>query len=160
MACSTGEACGLTATRSPASRWANHSAVITDTSDALRGLVAADLDPVAGLALAVGRVDDADGEPEHAALDLLEHVEVDLGLGGSAHDGLLGGCGLGRLGWYVVVRARGQRAGAAGPGPGGSAWPSISAVRRSPRPPVTVSTTVKTAAPVSTIVVPDGTSRW
>src|SRR5215213_4655792 len=35
MACSTGEACGLTETRSGASRWANHSAVIRLTIDAL-----------------------------------------------------------------------------------------------------------------------------
>ena len=35
MACSTGEACGLTDTRSGASRCANHSAVISETIDAL-----------------------------------------------------------------------------------------------------------------------------
>src|SRR4051794_12683318 len=35
MACSTGLACGLTLTRSGASRWANHSAVISDTIEAL-----------------------------------------------------------------------------------------------------------------------------
>src|SRR5215208_4879005 len=35
MACSTGEACGFTETRSGASRWANHSAVIRLTIDAL-----------------------------------------------------------------------------------------------------------------------------
>ena len=35
MACSTGDACGLTLTRSAPSRCANHSAVITVTSDAL-----------------------------------------------------------------------------------------------------------------------------
>src|SRR5215211_7204902 len=35
MACRTGEACGLTETRSGASRWANHSAVISETIDAL-----------------------------------------------------------------------------------------------------------------------------
>ena len=35
MAWNTGEACGLTATRSSASRWANQSAVIAVTSEAL-----------------------------------------------------------------------------------------------------------------------------
>ena len=35
IACSTGDACGLTDTRSGASRNANHSAVISDTIDAL-----------------------------------------------------------------------------------------------------------------------------
>ena len=35
MAWNTGDACGLTATRSGASRWANQSAVITETSEAL-----------------------------------------------------------------------------------------------------------------------------
>src|SRR5918995_5671483 len=35
MACRTGDACGLTDTRSGASRWANHSAVIRLTIDAL-----------------------------------------------------------------------------------------------------------------------------
>ncbi len=35
MAWNTGEACGLTATRSSASRWANHSAVIAVTREAL-----------------------------------------------------------------------------------------------------------------------------
>lgn len=35
MACSTGDAWGLTETRSPARRWANQSAVITETIEAL-----------------------------------------------------------------------------------------------------------------------------
>ena len=34
MACSTGEAWGLTLTRSAPSRWANHSAVMADTREA------------------------------------------------------------------------------------------------------------------------------
>ena len=76
MAWNTGEACGLTATRSAASRWANQSAVMTETSEALRGLVAADLDAVTGLALVVRRVDDAYGEPQDPALDLLQRGDV------------------------------------------------------------------------------------
>ena len=36
----------------------------------------ADLHAVAGVALPVGRVDDAHRQPEHAALDLLKHVHV------------------------------------------------------------------------------------
>jgi hypothetical protein len=35
MACSTGEACGLTETRSSAVRWPNHSAVMIDVIEAL-----------------------------------------------------------------------------------------------------------------------------
>src|SRR3954452_10286119 len=34
MACSTGDACGLTDTRSSGRRWLNHSSVMIDTSDA------------------------------------------------------------------------------------------------------------------------------
>src|SRR3954453_18837767 len=34
MACSTGEACGFTDTRSSGRRWLNHSSVMIDTSDA------------------------------------------------------------------------------------------------------------------------------
>jgi hypothetical protein len=34
IACSTGEACGLTDTRSGARRWAKYSAVMTSTIDA------------------------------------------------------------------------------------------------------------------------------
>jgi hypothetical protein len=68
-------------------------------------LVTADLDPVAGLPLPVGRVDDAHREPEHPALDLLQRLEVDLGLGGSAHGGLLGCC-LGRLDGTARLRSR------------------------------------------------------
>jgi hypothetical protein len=35
IACSTGEACGLTDTRSPRCSWPNHSAVMIVTIDAL-----------------------------------------------------------------------------------------------------------------------------
>ena len=38
--------------------------------------MAADLDAVPGLAVAVGGVDDAYREPQHAPLDLLQHVQI------------------------------------------------------------------------------------
>ncbi len=40
--------------------------------------MAAHLDPAAVLADAVGVVDDAGAQPEHALLDALERLEVDL----------------------------------------------------------------------------------
>ena len=38
----------------------------------------ADLDPVAGVAVVVGRVDDPGREPEHALLDLEQDLFVDV----------------------------------------------------------------------------------
>ena len=76
MAWSTGEACGLTLTRSSRPRWANHSAVMMETSEALEAWWPPTLTPSPVLRVVVGGVDDADREPEHAPLDRRQHVQV------------------------------------------------------------------------------------
>ena len=83
IACRTGDACGLTLTRSGASSTPNHSAVISDTIDALDAWWPPTFTPDAVRPHAVGVVDDRRREPQHAALDLVEHLEVDVwGRGG------------------------------------------------------------------------------
>ena len=88
IACRTGEACGLTDTRSGASRCANHSAVISETIDALEAWWPPTLIPLGFRPHAVGVVDDGGGQPQDAALDLVEDVEVGLrSVGAGLHRG-------------------------------------------------------------------------
>ena len=77
MACSTGEACGLTDTRSGASRYANHSAVISDTIDALEAWWPPTFTPDRLGRTLVGVVDDRRRQPQHPLLHAVQHGELD-----------------------------------------------------------------------------------
>ena len=83
MACRTGDACGLTLTRSGASRTANHSAVISDTIDALDAWCPPTLTPDRVSPDPVGVVHDRRRQPQHALLDAVEDREIELRLGGA-----------------------------------------------------------------------------
>ena len=74
MACRTGEACGLTETRSPALRWLEVQSRHDAHHRGRRCLVPADLQAVVRAADLVGVVDHADGQPQDAALDALEEL--------------------------------------------------------------------------------------
>ena len=87
IACSTGDACGLTDTRSGASRNANHSAVISDTIDALEAWWPPTFTPERFGPHVVGVVDDRRRQPQHALLHAVEDGELDRArpLGLEAH---------------------------------------------------------------------------
>ena len=71
----------MTLTRSGASRTANHSAVISDTIDALDAWCPPTLTPDRVLPHPVGVVHDRRRQPQHALLDAVEDREIELWLG-------------------------------------------------------------------------------
>ena len=85
IACSTGEACGLTETRSSALEIARTRARSSADHRRRRRLVAADLERVRRRPLAVRVVDDPHRQPQHAPLDLGEGGQ--LGVSGETGSG-------------------------------------------------------------------------
>ena len=69
MACSTGDACGLTETRSTDRSSVNHRAVMIEAIDALDAWCPPTLTPEAVATDPVGVVDHRGGEPAHPLLD-------------------------------------------------------------------------------------------
>ena len=93
MAWKTGDACGLTLTRSGGVEVREVQGGHDGDQAGAGGLVAADLDAVAGVAVVVGGVDDAGGQPQDALLDGVEDIGVGVGPGhprrGVGHAALL-----------------------------------------------------------------------
>ena len=74
IACSTGDACGLTDTRSSRCSWSNHSAVMIDTIDALEAWWPPTFRPdgLGRTRLAWSTI--AVGQPQHPLLDRAERA--------------------------------------------------------------------------------------